>query len=150
MRITVLPLHNPLLLSIPSSNSGVATPPLDQLTTQGYDLTFGTNVLGHYYLSKLLIPILERTSNSTQPTRIIDVAADGHLLNANSGANVIDYETLIPGKKRTDAGGPQLYVQSKSGNIIMSQARARILKGKGVASISLNPGSLRSHPHDDF
>ena len=36
--------------------------PMDQLTKHGHDLQFGTNVLGHFYLTQLLLPTLIRTS----------------------------------------------------------------------------------------
>lgn len=38
-------------------NAGVMTPPMDMLTAQGYDLQFGTNVLGHAYFAELLVSI---------------------------------------------------------------------------------------------
>ena len=43
-------------------NSGVMYPPMELLTAQSYNLQFGTNVIGHYLLSKLLIPLMERTA----------------------------------------------------------------------------------------
>lgn len=77
------------LIAIDYSNSefrGVMVPPIDQLTTDGYDLQFGTNCLGrllsisrliysktdtlisvtgHFYFIKLLLPILLDTAKST-------------------------------------------------------------------------------------
>ena len=36
-------------------NSGIFGPPIEQLTVDGYDLQFGTNVLGMYFLGRLLL-----------------------------------------------------------------------------------------------
>src|ERR1700683_4380691 len=40
------------------NNGGVMVPPIEQLTEDGYDLQFGTNVVGHYYFTMLLMPVL--------------------------------------------------------------------------------------------
>lgn len=99
-------------------------------------------MLGPYYFTKLLLPLLERTAaaNPTHPSRIIDISSDAHLLNANRGANLIDYETVVPSKKRIKVGAPQLYIQSKSASILMSKHRARAMADKAVVCISLSPG----------
>ena len=44
-------------------------PPVALLTRQQYDLQFGVNVIGHFYLTQLLLPVLldsiaEDTANS--------------------------------------------------------------------------------------
>jgi retinol dehydrogenase-12 len=36
-------------------NAGVMVPDMKEVTKQGYDLQFGTNVLGHHYLIGLLV-----------------------------------------------------------------------------------------------
>ena len=36
-------------------NAGVMVPDMGDMTKQGYDLQFGTNVLGHHYLIRLLV-----------------------------------------------------------------------------------------------
>ncbi|KAG8214801.1 hypothetical protein J3R82DRAFT_9942 [Butyriboletus roseoflavus] len=43
--------------------SGVTLIPIDLFTDDGYDLQFGTNVLGHFYFTKLVLPILLSTTN---------------------------------------------------------------------------------------
>jgi NAD(P)-dependent dehydrogenase (short-subunit alcohol dehydrogenase family) len=47
--ITLLPALNLFL------NSGLFKPPIEQLTVDGYDLQFGTNVLGMDFLDKLIV-----------------------------------------------------------------------------------------------
>ncbi len=95
-------------------------PPLDQLTKQGYDMQFGTNVLGHYYLTTLLLPVL-RTAASQSPdgkARVVITSSFGHLMMKSGG---IDYRTLKPddkpdsesGKARKKFGPDVLYYQSK-------------------------------------
>ncbi|KAF8547993.1 NAD(P)-binding protein, partial [Imleria badia] len=50
--------------SIFTTISGVMTPPIDMLTDDGYDLQFGTNVLGHFYFTKLVLPTLLSTAKT--------------------------------------------------------------------------------------
>ena len=54
-------------------------PPLDQLTSDGYDLQWGTNVLGHFYLTELLLPALAAGARSSadQHARVITTSSSG-------------------------------------------------------------------------
>ncbi|KAG6328050.1 hypothetical protein ID866_11039, partial [Astraeus odoratus] len=47
------------------NNANVIRPPVGLLTEDGYDLQFGTNTLGHFYFTKLLLPILISTASSS-------------------------------------------------------------------------------------
>lgn len=46
------------------NNAGVMNPPIDTKTANGYDLQFGTNVLGHYLFTISLLPILIHTAQT--------------------------------------------------------------------------------------
>ncbi|THH01123.1 hypothetical protein EW026_g1516 [Hermanssonia centrifuga] len=92
------------------NNAGVMFPPIESLTTDGYDQQFGTNVLGHFYFTKLLTPMLLTTAVSTPGgrVRVINTSSMGHLM----GNKYIDYDTLKDGPKRLKMG-QKLYFQSK-------------------------------------
>ncbi|KZV80273.1 NAD(P)-binding protein, partial [Exidia glandulosa HHB12029] len=62
------------------NNAGVMGSPADMLTSEGYDLQFGTNVLGHWYFTKLLLPVLVATSDAhpEDKPRVIHVSSNGH------------------------------------------------------------------------
>jgi retinol dehydrogenase-12 len=118
-------------------------PPMELLTAQNYDLQFGTNVLGHYLFSNLLIPMMEATAVTlppTEPVRLIELTSDGHLINSFTGKGIIDYDTLRPGKARDTKRTSQLYFQSKSGNLLVARARARLLAGENIVTIAVHPG----------
>lgn len=44
------------------ANAGVMFPPFDEKTAQGYEMQFGTHVLGHHVLIRNLLPILRKTA----------------------------------------------------------------------------------------
>jgi len=128
--------------------AGVYSPSVP-VTKQGFDMQFGTNVLGHFYFTKLLLPILTATARKSSPgtVRVINVSSIGHYTGA---PEVIRWSTLIPGDSD---GSPepkkklsmlQLYGQSKMGNILVSNELARRYGGEGIVSISLHPGNIKT------
>ncbi|KAF5342509.1 hypothetical protein D9611_001525 [Ephemerocybe angulata] len=128
-------------LHILFNNAGVMTPPVDQLTKQGYDLQFGTNVLGHWYFTKLLLPALLAASKATNGKwgRVIHTSSSASLF-----ANTLKFETFKDHPSRTKAGTEWLYAQSKLGNVIIANEFARRYGDEGLVSCSLNPGNLQS------
>ncbi|KAF7335670.1 NAD(P)-binding protein [Mycena venus] len=122
------------------NNGGVMGPPIEQLTTQGYDLTFGTNVLGHFYLTKLLLPTLLATAATGKPARVINTSSTASELFGQD----IDYNTLKESPARKKMGPTRLYYQSKFGNVAFSNELFRRYGDQGIISVALNPGNLRS------
>lgn len=129
------------------NNAGVMIPPVDMVTEQGFDMQFGTNVLGHFYLTKLLLPLLTATAKNSpsRTVRVINVSSAGHLMPAPEG---IRWTSISPGndslKVRKKLGAARLYGQSKLGNILFSNELARRYGGEGIVSISLHPGTIKS------
>lgn len=89
-------------------------PPIDQLTGNGYDLQFGTNVLGHFYFTKLLLPLLIESAKTSPDgkTRVINTSSSAAMF-----VKELDFDTFRnegPGeKKRKKLGSQELYAQSK-------------------------------------
>jgi len=130
------------------NNAGVMNSPVDKITEQGYDMQFGTNVLGHFYLTKLLLPVLTTTAkNSPAGTvRVVNVSSIGHLVGAPEG---IRWTTVSPNgndalQARKKLGSARLYGQSKLGNILFSNELARRYGEEGIVSISLHPGTINT------
>ncbi|KAJ7235393.1 NAD-binding protein [Mycena rebaudengoi] len=136
-------------LDILFNNGGVMSCPPDMLTAQKHDLQFGTNVIGHYFLTELLIPALTTSYNETQvPARVINTSSIGHQMAANAG---VELESLKDGpsrdawlKKNGSFVAPwRLYGESKLGNILVSNYFARV-HSDVLVSTALHPGAIRS------
>ncbi|KAJ7621215.1 NAD-P-binding protein [Roridomyces roridus] len=129
-------------LDILFNNGGVMFPPVDKLTVDGYDLQFGTNVVGHFYLTKLLLPELLAGAQSSPDghARVVNTSSMGHqLLYPN-----LSFETFKDSPERRKLGDKKLYGQSKFGNVVFSNELARRYGDQGIISISLHPGNIKT------
>ncbi|KAI5114641.1 hypothetical protein M0805_001569, partial [Coniferiporia weirii] len=130
-------------LHILFNNGGVMIPPIEQLTQEGYDLQFGTNCLGHFYFTQLLLPTLIDTAKSTpeKQARVITTSSSGHLMHGPG----FKWDTLKgDSPARTKYGRQMLYAQSKYGNVVVARELAQRYGDQGIISISVNPGNLKT------
>ncbi|KAJ7596201.1 hypothetical protein C8J56DRAFT_819676 [Mycena floridula] len=129
-------------LHILFNNAGVMVPPKDQLTADGYDLTVGVNCLGHFYLTKLLLPALlavSQQSNGLQKSRVVNTSSF-----ASEMGKTLDFAMFKDGPTRRKTSVETLYVQSKMGNVIFATEFAQRYAEQGIVSTSVNPGNLES------
>ena len=103
---------------------------MDALTAEGYDMQWGTNVLGHFYLTELLLPALEAGARSS---------ADGHariITTASSGAYTakICFEAFRDSATRRKIGDMHLYSMSKLVRMARSSECARKAEGEHAAA----------------
>ncbi|KAI0642874.1 NAD-P-binding protein [Trametes meyenii] len=127
-------------LHILFNNAGVMFPPIDQVTKEGYDLQWGTNVVGHFYLTELLKRALFAGAESSPDhhARVVTTSSSG----AYGGA--LRYDTFKDGPQRKKSSGDVLYYQSKLGNAVVANQTAKRYADKGIISISVNPGNIQS------
>ncbi|KAF8601545.1 NAD-P-binding protein [Ceratobasidium sp. AG-I] len=128
------------------NNGGVMAAPVEMKTSNGYDLQFGTNVLGHYLFTMLLLPTLIHTAQSYGPVRVVNTSSSGHWLAPEGGIN---YDSLVRSDPKADEirerlGPKGLYSQSKWANIVFAKELARQYEAQGIISSSLHPGAIRS------
>jgi retinol dehydrogenase-12 len=103
------------------------------LTASGFELAFGTNHIGPFLLTSLL---LGRIRDSA-PARIVNVASQAHFR-----APGIDFDAVRrPTRTRT---GISEYGVSKLANVLHAQELSRRLAGSGVSTYSLHPGVIAS------
>lgn len=103
---------------------------------------FGTNVLGHFYLIKNLLPLLR--SDSLPLPRIVHTSSMAAAFTPSGGP--IEYSSLKGENVGTVSGffsKGRLYGQSKIGNIIVANELHRRY-GTKLVSTSVHPGSIAS------
>lgn len=98
-------------------------------TRDGFELIFGTNHLGPYLFTRLLLDRIR----SSAPARIVNVASGAHF-----DAPGIDW-SLVRGRTRTLTGMRE-YAVSKLCNVLFTRELARRLEGSGVTTYALHPG----------
>jgi retinol dehydrogenase-12 len=113
------------------NNAGVMMCP-QSATAQGFEMQLGTNHLGHFLLTRLLLDTLVAGA----PSRIVNVASRAH----EQGA--IDMEDLH--FARRGYSSYTAYGQSKLANVLFTRSLARRLAGTGVVAVSLHPGVIRT------
>jgi len=98
-------------------------------TKDGFELTFGTNHLGHYLFTRLLLDRIKQSG----PARIVNVASASHYQ-----AKGIDFDALR--EKTRSRTGIHEYEVSKLSNVLFTKELARRLEGTGVTTYALHPG----------
>ncbi|WP_167106850.1 SDR family NAD(P)-dependent oxidoreductase [Mycobacterium sp. DL592] len=114
------------------NNAGVMMTP--KATTQdGFELQFGTNHLGHFALTGLLIDRLIETPGS----RVVTVSSMGHRF-ARRGINFDDLQS----QRRYSRAGA--YGQAKLANLMFTYELQRRLIGTTTIAAAAHPGSSRT------
>ncbi|MCM3575777.1 oxidoreductase [Mesobacillus subterraneus] len=115
-------------LHILINNAGVMIPPFGK-TKDGFELQFGSNHLGHFALTGLLLPLLKKTPGS----RVVTLSSIAH-----RGA-AIDFDNL-DGSKGYKA--MRFYGQSKLANLLFAKELDNRFKEHGIETISVacHPG----------
>ncbi|KAJ4227910.1 hypothetical protein NW759_004000 [Fusarium solani] len=125
-------------LDILMLNAGImAVPPA--LTQDGYEIQFGTNHMGHAYLTRLLLPVLEKTSLAEveERPRVVCLASHGHVYLRKGG---FDFSTL---RTTGESTGPlQCYYQSKLANMLWVRQLAKRYTQLTVSAV--DPGLVQT------
>ena len=111
-------------LDVLINNAGVATRSR-QRTADGFELQFGVNHLGHFALTRLLLPLLEQSTDG----RVAVVSSALHR------AGKIAWDDLQSDKQYRMM---QAYAQSKLANILFARELAR--RSPALAVNALHPG----------
>lgn len=92
---------------------------------KGYDLQYGTNVLGHAYLINECISLLKASATATgHKARVCITSSSAHHFMPSKIPDGIAWDTLegADNAARKKMGKETLYAQSKLSNVILTQA----------------------------
>lgn len=114
------------------NNAGVMAAPLGR-TADGFETQFGTNHLGHFQLTKELMPLIEKGSAQ----RIVNLSSRGHHI-----APVDFYDPNF----KSRAYDPWLaYGNSKTANVLFAVGLEQRFGGKGIHAFALHPGGIHTN-----
>jgi len=106
-------------------------------TEDGFELQIGTNHMGHFLLTELLLDVLKQSA----PSRIVCVSSCYHDA-AQGKPGVIRFDDLNFDNEKYN--GWAAYSQSKLANVMHAKALAKELDGTGVTAVSVHPGWVRT------
>lgn len=111
-------------------NNAANTPQTRQISSDGIELQFATNVLGYFWMTRYFAPILAESS----PSRVINVASYWA-----GGLDLTDLEF-----ERRPYHNHDAYRQSKQANRMLTPIFSNLLKEKGISVNSCHPGDVNS------
>jgi NAD(P)-dependent dehydrogenase (short-subunit alcohol dehydrogenase family) len=111
------------------NNAGVMACPLAR-TSDGFELQFGTNHLGHFLFTCSIAPALQAAA----PARVVNQSSAGHKLGD------VDFDD--PNYQHRDYEKWSAYGQSKTANALFSVALNKRLCASGVTANAVHPGMI--------
>lgn len=111
------------------NNAGVMACPYAE-TADGFELQFGTNHLGHFLLTTLLLPALIAGS----PSRVVVLSSSGHRL--------ADIDLDDPGFDTTPYEPWIGYGRAKTANVLFAVELDRRYRDQGVRAFAVHPGAI--------
>lgn len=121
-------------LDLVINNAAVMAPPKRLETADGFELQFGTNVLGHFALTALLMPALQHAADTSgSRPRVVTVASIAHkrgYLNFDDLQSTRSYSPM------------KAYQQSKLANLMFAFELERRLRAVNspIMSVAAHPG----------
>ncbi len=118
------------------NNAGVMACPQGE-TADGFEMQFGTNHLGHFQLTKELMPLVEKGAAEGDGARIVNLSSRGHHID---GVHLDD-----PNFDNRDYHKWSSYGQSKTANILFTVGLENRFAHKGITSVAVHPGGIQTN-----
>ena len=121
-------------------NAGIMACPY-ALSSDGIEMQFAVNHVGHYYLTKLLLPVIQRTAASGRQTHIVSLSSSASFRAPAQGVR-LNLDSINDQNKYF---APTAYGQSKLSNILFAQELARQVGPPSTNNIvvtAVHPGAV--------
>ena len=113
------------------NNAGIMATP-KSYTPDGFESQFGTNHLGHYLLTRLLLPALQAAA----PSRVVVLSSSGHRFSD------VHFDDLQYHRRPYDKW--EAYGQSKTANALFAVGLTQHFSSQGITANAVNPGGTRT------
>ena len=110
------------------NNAGIMNLPTRQLTKDGFEMTFGTNHLGHFAFDALVWPAVRRSAAA----RVVTVSAVAARWRMGKLTDLMSEQNY---------GGMGAYAKSKRANVVYTLELARRLRNTPIEALVIHPGS---------
>ncbi|WP_299194359.1 SDR family NAD(P)-dependent oxidoreductase [uncultured Erythrobacter sp.] len=114
------------------NNAGIMATPKGE-TSDGFESQFGTNHLGHFVLTKGLMPLVEKGADK----RIVNLSSRGHHFAP------VDFDD--PNFETTDYVPFVSYGRSKTANVLFSVGLEQRFADRGVHAYAVHPGGIQTN-----
>ena len=111
------------------NNAGIMACPFDK-TEDGFELQFGSNHIGHFYFTNLIMPSLINAA----PSRIVSLSSLGHR------TSPVVFEDIH--FKNRDYEKWSAYGQAKTANALFAVSLNKRFADRGVEAFSVHPGVI--------
>lgn len=117
-------------------NAGIMALPTQEFTEAGFEKQIGVNHFGHFYLTQMLLPLMQSVADSAG--RVVVLASSAHAAMGNMDVNDLHYT-----KGRTYKAW-MAYGQSKLANVLFAKGLGDRTVGTHVTSVSVHPGVIQT------
>jgi NAD(P)-dependent dehydrogenase (short-subunit alcohol dehydrogenase family) len=111
------------------NNAGVMFTPFGR-TKDGFELQLGVNHLGHFDLTRGVMPLLLNAGSA----RVVNLSSDGH--------HIFDVDLEDPNWERQPYDKFKAYGSSKTANVLFTVALDARYRDRGVRSFAVHPGTV--------
>ncbi|MDT5153832.1 MAG: hypothetical protein QOI01_5565 [Mycobacterium sp.] len=111
------------------NNAGVMFTPF-QRTKDGFELQFGVNDVGHFELTRRVMPLLLNAGSA----RVVNLSSDGH--------QISDIDLDDPNWERRPYDKFHAYGASKTANVLFTVALDARYRDSGVRCFAVHPGTV--------
>ena len=116
-------------LDILINNAGIMACP-EMRTSQGWELQFAVNQIGHFVLTKGLLPLMQKANGA----RLVTLSSTGHKI---SGIRWDDIHF-----KSSDYDKWAAYGQSKTAGSLLAVEVDKRMQGRGIRAFGVHPGGI--------
>jgi NAD(P)-dependent dehydrogenase (short-subunit alcohol dehydrogenase family) len=126
-------------LDILINNAGIMMTP-EGLTNDGYEIQFGTNVVGPALFTHILLPLMRETAKINHETRMVMLSSAAHAMAPGDIYKISEFRTKMSNRRTT-----QRYTISKLADLHYAKALAE--REPNVKIVPVHPGMVATNLH---